>query len=128
MAADPTAPTRRLSPADLPSDLRAKYEAIRSRAEVDEQLGLDGPPLDPDPTADAPFYRELMAGVGRLKAAREAAGLTLAEVSAKTNIGVETLTRLEAGQATNPNWQLLGRYAQVVGLHLTLDAVPSTPA
>lgn len=125
MAADPTAPSRRVSPADLPPELRAKYEAVRARAEIDNQLGVDGPPLNPDPTADAPFYRELMAAVGRLKAAREAAGLSVADVAARTTLGVETLTRLEAGRATNPNWQVLGRYAQAVGVGLTLTVEPT---
>jgi len=46
--------------------------------------------------------------------AREAAGLTLAQVAAKTGLAEETLCRLESGAVTNPTWQTLGRYAVAV--------------
>jgi DNA-binding XRE family transcriptional regulator len=114
----------RLSPADLPPELRAKYEAVRAKAAADNQLGVHGPPLNPDP-AGGPFGGELRACVAGLKAAREVAGLTLAEVAARTGLAEETISRLETGAATNPTWQTLGKYAAAVGCRLALAAEPA---
>ena len=68
----------------------------------------------------APFYFELRSTIATLKAARGAAGLTLAEVAAKTGLALETLSRLETGAATNPTWQTLGAYAVAVGRRLSM--------
>ena len=51
-----------------------------------------------------------------MKEAREAAGVTLAELSARTNLAIETLSRLETGALTNPTWKTLGTYAAALGL------------
>lgn len=68
----------------------------------------------------APFYFALRAGIHRLKIAREAAGLTLSQVAAKTGLAAETLSRLETGAVTNPTWKTLADYAVAVGCELTL--------
>ena len=70
----------------------------------------------------APFYFELRACIAELKKAREAAGLTLAQVAAKTSLATETLCRLETGTLTNPTWKTLGLYAAAVGRKLSLNA------
>ena len=62
--------------------------------------------------------------MARLKGAREAAGLTLAEVAAKSGLAEETLSRLETGAATNPSWKTLGSSAAAVGLAPVLTARP----
>ncbi len=78
----------------------------------------------PDPTelltsqelADAaPFYFVLREYVRQIKEAREAANLTLADVSARTGMAVESLSRLETGAQTNPTWKTLALYALAVG-------------
>lgn len=122
----PTKPLagRRVSPADLPPDLRAKFEATKAKANVDLALGLCGPPADVDMTDAAPFYFVLQAFLKQLRDAREAAGLTLAEVAVRTGMATETLSRLETGTATNPTWQTLGRYAAAVGCKIQLSAEP----
>jgi hypothetical protein len=65
-----------------------------------------------------------------LKASREAAGLTLADVSARCGIDQEALSRLENGLTRNPTLDTLWRYAAAVGKRLVLSAedVPDTRA
>lgn len=65
-----------------------------------------------------------------LKAAREAAGLTLADVSARCGIDQSALSRLENGHTPNPTLDALKRYAAALGKRLVLAAedVPDTRA
>jgi transcriptional regulator with XRE-family HTH domain len=70
----------------------------------------------------APFYFELRSYIQQLKEAREAAGLTLADVSARTGMAVESLSRLETGTQSNPTWKTLGAYAAAVGCRPRLTA------
>ena len=58
----------------------------------------------------------------RLKAAREAAGLTLADVSVRCGIDQPALSRLENGHIQNPTVDTLWRYAAAVGKRLVLSA------
>jgi DNA-binding XRE family transcriptional regulator len=60
--------------------------------------------------------------VRQLKAAREAAGLTLADVSARCGIDQPALSRLENGHTQNPTLDTLWRYAAAVGKRLVLSA------
>jgi DNA-binding XRE family transcriptional regulator len=63
--------------------------------------------------------RELLQ---KLKATREAAGLTLADVSARCGIDQPALSRLENGHTLNPTLDTLWRYAAAVGKRLMLSA------
>lgn len=54
------------------------------------------------------------------KRAREAAGLTLAEVSRRCGIDQPALSRLENGHNKNPTLHTLWRYAAAVGRRLVL--------
>jgi DNA-binding XRE family transcriptional regulator len=58
----------------------------------------------------------------QLKASREAAGLTLADVSARCGIDQPALSRLENGHNKNPTVDTLWRYAAAVGKRLVLSA------
>src|SRR5205809_7865019 len=58
----------------------------------------------------------------RLKASRESAGLTLADVSARCGIDQPALSRLENGHSPNPTVDTLWRYAAAVGQRLVLSA------
>jgi DNA-binding XRE family transcriptional regulator len=116
---------QRVSPKDLTAEQRAAYEKIKAKAKTDLDAGLLGPPVDRadvDTTDGAPFYFALRACIAELKKAREAAGLTLAQVAEKTGLATETLCRLETGQVTNPTWKTLGLYAAAVGRRLSLSA------
>src|SRR5260370_18412665 len=57
-----------------------------------------------------------------LKASREAAGLTLADVSARCGIDQPALSRLENGHTPNPTLDTPLRYAAAVGKRLVLSA------
>jgi DNA-binding XRE family transcriptional regulator len=65
-------------------------------------------------------YRELRPFVAEIKRAREAAGLTLAEVSRRCGIDQPALSRLENGHNKNPTLDTLWRYAAAVGRRLVL--------
>jgi DNA-binding XRE family transcriptional regulator len=115
----------RISPKDLTPEQRASYEKLKAKAQADLEAGLLGPPverLDVERGEGAPFYFELQACIAQLKKAREAAGLTLAQVAEKTGLAAETLCRLETGQVTNPTWKTLGLYAVAVKRKLELSA------
>jgi len=56
-----------------------------------------------------------------MKGAREAAGLTLAEVSRRCGIDQPALSRLENGHNKNPTLETLWRYAAAVGRRLVLS-------
>ena len=119
-----TTTTNRVSPADLTTEQRANYDRLKAKAMVDRHL--EGPPL-PDQANAAPFYFELRTFTTQLKEAREAAGLTLAQVAEKTGLAEETLCRLESGAVTNPTWKTLGLYAVAVGHTINVTATPLPP-
>jgi|SRR5579883_2804973 len=103
-----------------PEVSEAALAAARKRAEKTRQQlrNKPGPSeiLTPQERDDAaPFYFVLRGYVQQLKQAREAAGLTLADVSARTGMAVESLSRLETGAQTNPTWKTLGLYAAALG-------------
>lgn len=66
----------------------------------------------------------LILCVRELKAAREKAGMTLAQVAEKAGIRLETVSRLELGKVKNPTIDTLQRYANAVGVELRLSVVP----
>ncbi|MGL6094982.1 MAG: helix-turn-helix domain-containing protein [Fimbriiglobus sp.] len=113
----PTTPisSRRLAPADLPPELRERYQGLRAAANADIAAGRLGPPAQV-----GALEIQLRTCVGQLKAARKAAGLTLADLSDRTGVAVEILSLFEAGD-TNPHVQPLGLYAAAVGRRIVLD-------
>jgi DNA-binding XRE family transcriptional regulator len=101
---------RRLSPEEA-----AKYKAIR--AQVAEEL--------PDLIAR---HHERMATLDQLqelllqlKAAREAKGLSLADLTKVTGMDRSALSKLETGQRANPTVETLVRYAEAVGKRLVVS-------
>src|SRR5262245_18415760 len=89
------------------ADPVATIAAARMRAEETRRQLQHKPAaselLTPQELADAaPFYSVLRLFIPQLKEAREAAGLTLADLSAKTGMAIESLSRLETGALTNP--------------------------
>src|SRR4051812_23888838 len=114
----------------VPADVlaAARQRAAQTRKQLEHQPGL-AELLTPQELADAaPFYLVLRDFIRQLKAAREAAGLTLADVSARCGIAVESLSRLETGAQTNPTWKTLGVYAAAVGRRPRLTAEALAPA
>ena len=84
--------------------------------------------LTPQEQTDAsPFYFVLRSYIQQLKEARKAAGLTLADISERTGMAVESISRLETGAQTNPTWKTLGLFAIAVGLQPHLTAIQNNP-
>ena len=105
-------------PAALPEEViaSARQRAKQTRAQL-ENKPAPSELLTPQEFADAaPFYLVLRDYIQQLREAREAAGVTLTEISTRSGLAVETLSRLETGALTNPTWKTLGVYAAALGL------------
>jgi ribosome-binding protein aMBF1 (putative translation factor) len=105
----------------------ARHKAIRERFQKEkpslEQLVASGEYNDPLPMGE---YLRIRKAVFALKKAREAAGLSLAELSARTGIDKAALSRIESGQNINPTVSTLCRYAQALGMRWDWSLVEET--
>jgi DNA-binding Xre family transcriptional regulator len=90
---------RRLTKAEA-----AKYRKIRRQ--VEEEL----PPAKPDP---------MKVAIAKLRAMREAKGITLAELAARTGMTRGNIARLESQK--NTTLRTLERYAAGLGCTLEID-------
>jgi DNA-binding Xre family transcriptional regulator len=93
--------TRRLSKSEA-----AKYRKIR------EQVMDEFPPVKPSP---------LKVVIAKLRAMREAKGVSLPELAARTGLLRSTLARLETRK--NASLRTLERYAEGLDCHLEIDIV-----
>lgn len=66
---------------------------------------------------------DLPSSIAALKAAREAQGMTLADVSAATGMSVPALSNLETGRNDNPTLRTLQRYAKAVGRRFVVGLI-----
>lgn len=101
---------RRLTPEEA-----ANYKAIR------EQVAEELPDLiarHHQRMAALDRMQELLA---QLKAAREAKGLSLADLTELTGMDRSALSKLETGQRANPTIETLVRYAEAVGKRLVVS-------
>jgi transcriptional regulator with XRE-family HTH domain len=102
-------------PARTAEDL-ARYKAIRERFQREkpslEDLVSSGEYNEPLPMGE---YLSIRQAVFALKKAREAAGLSLADVAERTGIDKAALSRIETGQHPNPTVSTLCRYAHALG-------------
>jgi site-specific DNA-methyltransferase (adenine-specific) len=75
------------------------------------------------------LYLGLQQAIAELKKAREAAGLSLAQVAEKSGIDKAALSRLETGRQINPTVATLARYARAVGKRFrwTFEDAPPAP-
>jgi DNA-binding Xre family transcriptional regulator len=101
---------RRLTPEEA-----AQYKEVRSQ--VAEEL----PDLilrHHERMAALDQLQELLA---QLKAAREAKGMSLADLTELTGMDHSALSKLETGQRANPTVETLVRYAEAVGKRLVVS-------
>jgi DNA-binding XRE family transcriptional regulator len=101
---------RRLTPEEA-----AKYKAVR------EQVAKELPDLVARHHQRMAALDELQELVHQLKAAREAKGLSLADMTELTGMDRSALSKLESGQRANPTVETLVRYAQAVGKRLIVS-------
>lgn len=113
---------------DLTPEQKAKFDAhrerrdgpgvreaeIRDREAILEERHRTGNVATYDDPAWPDDEFRLMKFLGQLKAIREAAGLSLAEVSGRSQIDQAALSRLENGRG-NPTARTLSRYCQAIG-------------
>jgi hypothetical protein len=107
---------RRLTPEEA-----AKYKKIRS------QITVELPELvarHHDRMASLDQLDKLCA---QLKAAREAKGLSLADVTELTGMDRSALSKLETGQRANPTVETLVRYAEAVGKRVVVSLTDASP-
>ncbi len=99
----------------LTSEQKARIAAVHENRRRDkpslEALGRAG--------AEGPFkqgYVMALGGLGaELRALREAAGLTLAQIAERTGLDEAALTRLESGHNPSPSLYHLWQYAHALG-------------
>ncbi len=72
------------------------------------------------------FYLEMQQLLHDLKKAREQAGLTLADIAERTGMDKAVLSKLENGRHGIPTIPSLARYANAVGLQLSLTLTAGT--
>lgn len=100
---------RRLTPEES-----AKYKLIR------EQVAAELPDLIARHHERMATIDQLQALLGQLKTAREAKGLSLADLTEITGMDRSALSKLENGQRANPTVETLMRYAEAVGKRLVV--------
>ncbi len=101
---------RRLTPEEA-----AKYGAVR------QQIANELPALvarHHDRVAAAEQLEDLLK---QLRAAREARGMSLADLTSRTGMDRSALSKLETGQRPNPTIETLSRYAEAVGKRLIVS-------
>jgi len=103
---------RRLTP-----DEAAKYKAVR------EQVAGELPELIARHHERMTTLDQLQDVLAQLKAAREAKGLSLADLTELTGMDRSALSKLETGQRANPTVETLVRYAEAVGKRLRVSVV-----
>ena len=105
---------RRLTPEEA-----AKYQAIR------KQIGEELPDLTVRHHERMATLDQLQELLLQLKAAREAKGLSLADLTELTGMDRSALSKLETGQRANPTVETLVRYAEAVGKRLMVSLMDS---
>ena len=100
---------QRITPAEA-----GKYKAIR------EQVSEELPDLVTRHLERVKTIDQLQAVLSALKTAREAKGLSLAQVMELTGMDSSSLSKLETGQRANPTVETLVRYAEAVGKRLVV--------
>jgi len=93
----------------------ANYKAVRKQ--VAEEL----PDLIARHHERMATFDELQGLLVQLKAAREAKGLSLANLTELTGMDRSALSKLETGQRANPSVETLVRYAEAVGKRLVVS-------
>jgi DNA-binding XRE family transcriptional regulator len=98
---------RRLTPEEA-----AKYRKVR------QQVAAELPELVARHHERTAALETLESLLPQLKAAREARGLSLADITELTGMDRSAISKLETGQRPNPTIDTLVRYAQAVGKRL----------
>lgn len=93
----------------------AKFQTVRSQVEAELPELIE---RHHERTAALDQLDELLQ---QLKAAREAKGLSLADLTELTGMDRSALSKLETGRRSNPTVETLVRYAEAVGKRLLVS-------
>jgi predicted transcriptional regulator len=104
----------------LTADEAAQYQTIR------KQVADELPELVARHQERMASLDQLEKLFNQLKAAREAKGLSLADVTELTGMDRSALSKLETGQRANPTVETLVRYAEAVGKRLVVTLTDAT--
>jgi DNA-binding XRE family transcriptional regulator len=98
----------------LTAEEAAKYRKVREQveAELPELLSLHHQRQQ--------AFEALESLLPELRSAREARGLSLADMTKRTGMDRSALSKLETGQRPNPTFETLVRYAEAVGKRLVV--------
>jgi ribosome-binding protein aMBF1 (putative translation factor) len=108
---------RRLTPEEA-----AKYKKLR------EQIADELPELVERHHERMAALDQLQDLLVQLKAAREAKGLSLTDLTELTGMDPSAISKLETGQRANPTVETLVRYAEAVGKRLVVSLVEAAKA
>ena len=98
----------------LTREAAARYKAIR------EKISKELPDLIDRHHQRVAALDQLQDLLLQLKAAREAKGLSLSDLTEMTGMDRSALSKLETGQRANPTVETLVRYAEAVGKRLVV--------
>lgn len=101
----------------LTAEEAAKYRAIR------EQVAAELPELIDRHRQRFASLEGVEDVLAQLRAAREAKGLSLDDLSERTGMAPSALAQLESGERPDPTIAALARYADAVGLRLEVSLV-----
>ena len=121
--------SRRVKLEDLTPSQRAKVEAARARyPETLAKVEAARPEIEALArevlAAETARIEERRPLLETLRKAREAKGLTLADVEERAGLGKAQLSRLETDFRANPTVDTLQRYAKALGLRVNIELVP----
>jgi 3'-phosphoadenosine 5'-phosphosulfate sulfotransferase len=106
---------------DLTEEERTRHRAIRQKVEEEKvELIARGRKIKAR-------NARLREAVRMLRAAREALGLSLADIRERTGIEKGNLSRLENAAKPNPTVDTLTRYADAVGKELVITLIDKPP-
>lgn len=98
----------------------ARYDRIR------EQVAVELPEIVARHDERMIALDQLGVLLAQLKAAREARGLSLADLTEITGMDRSALSKLETGQRPNPTVETLVRYAEAVGKRIIVSLAESS--
>lgn len=106
---------RRVRERRLTGDEITRFDQVR------DQVELELPDLLARHEARMIGLDQLQLLLDQLKAAREAQGLSLSDVTRLTGMDRSALSKLETGQRPNPTLDTLVRYAEAVGKRIVVS-------
>jgi ribosome-binding protein aMBF1 (putative translation factor) len=111
------------TPAEEAHELAVRERFQRERPSLRDLLESgDGT----DPLTQQEYFELQVACRERLRPLREAAGLSLSEMAARTGMDRAAIQKLESGVHTNPTIATINRYLHALGKRLVVSIVDET--